>query len=261
MVNTLHYFPEQPFFELSSQHFVSHFTSSSEVLAQYYSFIVHEDAVQDLVAVPDGTIDILFRCSSFDPLAVVCGSVKKGKRIQFDHDELYFGARFYPGTAERVLGCPLTDFTEREILLHEVEKDAEKLMENMSAAQTFQERISLFENHYINFHKNRNTIPPLVRNILELINHSSGEIRIQDIAESTKYSTRHINNIFKKYVGISPKLFARIVRFQRCFSLMRQNKRDDYASIAYQAGYYDQAHFINEFKEFSLSTPSQVFAH
>ena len=86
-----------------------------------------------------------------------------------------------------------------------------------------------------------------------------GQNGISSSGLNTGYSTRYINSCFKKHVGIAPKLFLRIVRFQRCFStLRRQTHHLNFADLALEAGYYDQAHFINEFKEFSLYTPAQA---
>jgi AraC-like DNA-binding protein len=253
------YRPDQPFFETTTDQFISQFGSSSGLLAQYYSFIVSSNTEDAVVAVPDGTIDILFHCSSSSPEALICGSVKKGKHIHFDTRGIYFGARFYPGAAERLLGCPLDEFTEQEIHLDDVLTKSNDLVERISDADSFQERVEMFEAYHCS-NNDKKPLPFMVEYILEKINRTRGDIRIQELADETGYSTRHINNLFKKHVGISPKLFLRIVRFQRGIDLLRSKGKSDFAGLAEEAGYYDQAHFINEFKEFSLTTPNQFSA-
>ena len=257
-MNNFFYLPEQPFFKLSTKQFVSRVSSPSCMLAQYYSFEVSSDENRAIVAVPDGTIDIIFHCSASAPTASVCGSVKKGKHIEFEKGSLYFGARFFPGTAKQLLKSPLSQFTDQEIPLDDVQKNSDEFVELICAAASFDERIALFEKHYTLCNNNNNAAPSLISYLLEKINASYGEIRVQELAEDTGYSTRHVSNVFKKYVGISPKLFSRIVRFQRSFSLLRLQKKVTFADLSQDAGYYDQAHFINEFKAFSLSTPTQI---
>lgn len=253
------YMPEQPFFELSTDKYVSCFGASSPRLAQYYSFVVSANNEKGIIAVPDGTIDILFHCSSSNPKALICGSVKKGKPLSFKKGALYFGARFFPGAAKQLLKCPIDKFTDKEVRLDDVLISSKGLAESICAAKSFDERVKLFEQYHNPHNKKITPVPPFVSYLLGKINSSAGEVRIQDLAEETGYSTRHINNLFKKHVGVSPKLFLRIIRFQRCFELLRHQKTPAFASLALELGYYDQAHFTNEFKEFALCTPSQVF--
>ncbi|MDC7241717.1 MAG: helix-turn-helix domain-containing protein, partial [Spirochaetales bacterium] len=226
-------------------------------LAQYYSFKVSSDSQDAVVAVPDGTIDILFHTD--DPVAVICGSVKKGKHVHFEADGSYFGARFFPGQAEKLLDCPLEEFTEKEVLLEDVVHFSSELIERIISTSSFSDQVEIFES----FQKTAEDKPPLpflVKYILNKINSCMGDIRIQELADETGYSTRHINNLFRKHVGITPKLYIRIVRFQRGFGLIRSHSNTDFADLAEEMGYYDQAHFINEFKEFSLTTPGKLFA-
>lgn len=257
-MNKPFYLPEQPFFKSSTRQFVSRVGSPSGLLAQYYSFEVPSDDNRAIVAVPDGTIDILFHCSDSAPTASVCGSVKKGKQIEFKKGSLYFGARFFPGTAKQILKSPLSKFTDREILLDDIQSNSDESVELICGAGSFDERIALFEKYYTRCNSDKDCAPSLISFLLEKINASCGEIRVRELAEETGYSTRHVSNVFKKYVGISPKLFSRIVRFQRSFNLLRLQKKMAFADLAQDAGYYDQAHFINEFKEFSMNTPAQI---
>ena len=70
-------------------------------------------------------------------------------------------------------------------------------------------------------------------------------------------SGRHLRRRFKEVVGISPKYFARIVRFHQVASHIENEKRLDFAHVAAQYGYADQAHLIREFRQFSGKTPLQ----
>jgi len=259
-MKTSEYIPEQPFFEINTDKFMSRVGSSTGLLAQYYSFTISTEAQDAIVAVPDGTIDILFHNTEREAEAMVCGSVKKGKHIHLDAQVRYFGARFYPGAAEQLLECPLEKFTEQQISLRDVLNKAKDLIKRISSADTFDHQVEIFE-AYQRSHLDEKPLPYLVNYILKRINSTFGDTRIQELADETGFSARHINNVFRKHVGISPKLYTRIVRFQRGFGLMKSKNAPDFAELAEEAGYYDQAHFINEFKEFSLTTPGRVYCN
>ncbi len=257
MIQETGYRPKQPFFELATEQYISYFRPSQRTLAQFYSFVISENAEKSVVAIPDGTIDIIFHCVSSKPQALIYGSVKKGTRVAFEKGTLYFGARFYPGKANQLLNCPMDQFTEKEVMLSDIRRNAKGLAERICTASSFDERVRLFEEFH-NSREEKKASPALVSIILDRINRNCGDIRIQDIATETGYSTRFINNVFKQHVGIAPKLFSRIVRFQLCLNSLRHQHKKDFADLALEFGYYDQAHFINEFKEFSLFTPTQA---
>ena len=254
------YIPSQPFFERATDGFVSCYSSHKSCGAGYYGFHVPTDAARRVVAVPDGTVDILFQCSPDVPDARVCGSVKRGKRIALELGEQYFGVRFSPTAALRLLGEPLDEFTEREIPLPDITSRARHLPTLISEAPTFDGRVEIFERYLAAFGDDDGSVPSIVSYMVEEIHRTDGEIRISDLAVKTGYTARHIGTMFRTHVGISPKLYIRTVRFHRCLLLMRSGCTCDFADLAELAGYYDQAHFINEFREFSLVTPARAFA-
>jgi AraC-like DNA-binding protein len=260
MTSNPSYIPNQPFFERSTDRFVSRLSSQYGWRAHYYGFHVPLVADRAVVAVPDGTVDILFHCAHVNPAARVCGSVKRGKPIALETGGDYFGVRFSPTAAEPLLGCPLDVFTEREIPLSDVESRAKHLPDLIAAADCFEERVAIFDRYLAAFGDDDGSVPHIVSYMVAEINNANGEIRIQDLAEKTGYTARHIGSAFRKHVGISPKLYIRTVRFQRCLQLMRSQRGFEFADLAELAGYYDQAHFINEFREFSLTTPARAFA-
>ena len=257
MITKETYMPEQPFFQLSTADYISQLSLCDRGVAQYYSF-VNLNADNDITAVPDGTIDIIIQCSGNHPRAQVCGSVKKGRQVKFELGVKYFGIRFFPGTADALLQCPLNLFTDQEVLLENVCDRADELVERISNANSFEERICFFEKYYAKRIREYSGESTLIPYLIDKINKSHGDIKVGELAEDTGYSTRHISGQFSRAVGISPKLYSRIVRFQRCLGLLWGQEQLSYASLAQDSGYYDQAHFINEFREFSLCTPAQA---
>lgn len=80
---------------------------------------------------------------------------------------------------------------------------------------------------------------------------------VTQLADAACLSRRHFGRLFSSHVGMSPKEYARVVRFQKSLWLM-QNGRGAGAAMAYDCGYADQSHFIREFKAFSGHTPDRL---
>lgn len=257
MKRIINYVPYQPFFEIQTNDYVSKFSTVAGEFAQYYTFRTSSNTKDVVIAVPDGAVDILFHTSGNKVDAQIYGSVKKGTYVHFETDSNYFGVRFSPGTAENLLKCPIDKFTGVSVNFGDVLKKSTKLIENICFGNSFENKAKEFESFYLS-NREDSKMSPLVSFVIKKINRTYGEIRVQDLADEAGYSTRHINNQFKKHVGLAPKMYIRIVRFQRSFELIRSQKNTDFAELAEDVGYYDQAHFINEFKEFSLKTPSQI---
>lgn len=255
---SLVYQPRQPFLEESSDAYVSCEQVARAHRIQFYSFIVSGDPQRAPVAVPDGTIDVVFHCNTPEPQAHVYGSVKKGTLVPFVLGGLYFGVRFYPSAAESLLACPLDEFTEKAIPLSDVVPRAREVMEQICRHGQFQSRVDLFRQFHQTMADQRDPVPRIVSYLLGEIHTSQGELRVHELEEKSGYSARHLENLFKRHVGMGPKFYSRVVRFQRALRSIKTEHPDDWSRIAEEAGYYDQAHFINEFRTFCTKTPRQL---
>ncbi|WP_053224006.1 helix-turn-helix domain-containing protein [Roseivirga seohaensis] len=92
-----------------------------------------------------------------------------------------------------------------------------------------------------------------------IVNTNAFTITVTDLAEWMGYTERHIVNIFKEYVGLSPKRFIQLTRFNESLKMLDKMKDTDKLSdIAYQMGYHDQAHFSRDFKSFCGKTPKEL---
>ncbi len=91
---------------------------------------------------------------------------------------------------------------------------------------------------------------------LEMIFERKGMIGVAEISKELSVGERYTEKLFSHYVGLSPKFFARIIRFGYIFQLIKEHV-PDWATVVYEAGYYDQSHFIRNFKAFTGEDPSE----
>jgi transcriptional regulator GlxA family with amidase domain len=88
----------------------------------------------------------------------------------------------------------------------------------------------------------------------------SGQVRVDDLAFNAAMSARQLRRLFLEQLGLSPKHFCRVIRFRHSLPKLRATGRGDWTEVALECGYYDQAHFIHEFREFSGYTPGEFAA-
>jgi len=91
----------------------------------------------------------------------------------------------------------------------------------------------------------------------KLLHHTKGQCRIEELADYCHTSVRQLQRKFQEAVGASPKFFARTLRFEQAQCRLMFEPDADLTSLAYDCGYFDQAHFIKDFKDFTGKTPSE----
>lgn len=133
-----------------------------------------------------------------------------------------------------------------------------ELSTSIAQADSFSNRVQIFQNYFER--KLQSKISSREQNISEafqyLVNNYRSPNVIQDYSSSSGYSTRTIHRWFSKDIGISPKKLGRIARFHQALSGLHGSKE---SGFYFDCGYFDQAHFIREFREFTGITPEEYF--
>ncbi|TQR43984.1 helix-turn-helix domain-containing protein [Paenibacillus popilliae] len=258
--DNLGYFPHQPSFERKQMKYFDNRLSAypKPMGIQYYTFSLDEASSHPMMILPDGSIDIMICCDQDRPSANVCGTVTSGKQGGFRQGNCdVFAIRFFPGYGSHVLRYPAHEFTDREIPLADVIRNSSILLEQIAAANNMPARIAIFESFYRQLIQEEDETPPWLKHVTEQIISSSGSRSMSDLSQHTGYSSRYIAKVFHEYVGMSPKLFSRIVRFQHVLDALLRSDYEGVMEEMMELGYYDQNHFIKEFKEFSTFTPKK----
>ncbi len=262
--NSTGYFPHQPSFETKLMNYTEMSSASVQhpVGAQYYSFYLGAANKDTMMIFPDGCIDVIICCNKDNPSANICGSIITERQGVFRHGECdIFAVRFFPGYGRRFLKYPACEFTEQEIPLSDVIPNSALLLEQIAAEDSLYGRINVFERFYQQFSRPEIETPDWVKYITGQIISSHGARSMTDLSQDIGYSSRYISKLFNEYVGMPPKLFSRIVRFQHVLAALMQERYDGIVEEMMELGYYDQNHFIKEFKKFSSFTPKKYMEH
>jgi AraC-like DNA-binding protein len=83
---------------------------------------------------------------------------------------------------------------------------------------------------------------------------------LHQLSDRIGYSRKHFIQLFKEQVGVSPKQYLRIMRFQKAIAAIEKHAFISWSTLALECGFYDQAHFINDFRHFSGFTPNEYIA-
>ena len=130
------------------------------------------------------------------------------------------------------------------------------LEEQLDEAKSDIERINVVERFLLSRLKQHKP-DALVLAAVALIFEKHGNIRMSEVAEKLHTSQSPFEKRFRRVVGATPKKFASIIRLK--YTLQQFQAQTSLTSLAYESGFYDQAHFIKEFKTFTGETPEHFF--
>ncbi len=209
--------------------------------------------------VADGCIDIFFELNS-PADNFVMGFCKKYTEFPLEHSFNYIGVRFLPTMFPQLFKVDASEISNRfEELQMVVPETSHFIATHFNATQNIDEAKEILDNYFTELlEKSKFDNDPRLYEAIEIILNKAGVLDIEkDI--NTGISYRQLRRLFEFYIGDTPKTFSKVVRFQNILKAkpskqsLRQNK------LFFDVGYYDQAHFIKEFRNFYGVTPGKAF--
>lgn len=168
------------------------------------------------------------------------------------------GVHFKPGGAFPFLGLPAGDLADTHVDLETLwGSSAGRLRERLCESRNSAERFQLLEDALLSRLCHEVEHYYAVSTALEMFGKNQGRPTVRDAANYLGLSQRRFIQVFKAEVGMTPKLFSRIQRFQQTRSFIQLNPSPNWAALALDFGYCDQSHLIREFLEFSGLSPSR----
>ena len=188
------------------------------------------------------------------------GPAKQISRFQIHEPFGIFGVYLYPYTLAALLDVAPPDLTNQNIdLITLLGREGGELTERLLLAGDNQSRIRMITNFLETKRKAKAKPPTSITAAIKYLIQTEGPVKIADLADNCCLSERQFERNFKALAGFGPKLFSRIVRFQATTRAYR-TPYQSLTQLALTCGYYDQSHFIQDFKEFSGFYPREFFA-
>lgn len=164
---------------------------------------------------------------------------------------------FQPGGLNRLLNIPMTEifdngYSAREVIGREVEELLDKSYDTTSLA----ELDSIVQSYFLRKLSQVKEPLPIDFALQYLLAHNN--TNIDRIAGMACMSVRNFERKCKERLGMSAKMYARIARFHKAYKILESRPVISWTDLTYELGYYDQTHFIKDFKEFARLTPTFV---
>jgi AraC-like DNA-binding protein len=225
---------------------------------------------------PDGTVELVInlaedRIRVYDPhdsekTTTIPGCVVSGPRSEFfiidtAGEASTVGVHFKPGGACPFFRVPPAEMINQSVALDCLWGDeATFLRERLLSGQTPEKKLRVLEGCLLEQLFKPLERHPVVNFALQQICRPLPPPAMSQIVGRTGFSQRHFIQLFSDEVGLTPKLFSRVSRFQKVIRTAHRLGEISWTQIALDCGYYDQAHFIHDFQSFAGITPSEYLA-
>ncbi|MFN3150774.1 DUF6597 domain-containing transcriptional factor [Bremerella sp.] len=224
--------------------FVSHYWVSLENRQSTYAIL------------PDGSVDLVFATDETATNGWLFGTSTSVAEVPLVAGTSYLGIRFRPGQARHFMSLAAKELTDQHEAATEVTSlPVNDLPQQIGSPNVLQRLNRLLENHLRRFPPDEHRIDQVIR----WIDTNAGNVRIEEAAGMYGKSRRQLERTFLDVVGVSPKLFASIVRFQHAAERIARPGAT-LADIALASGYSDQSHMTNDFRQLAGTSPAKFFA-
>lgn len=167
------------------------------------------------------------------------------------------GIQFRPQGATALLRQPMGALTDSAVALEDLSRRMSRELERVRDLRSLEEALVAVDPILDRFARGARGDENPVSYAVREMERTGGLMSVREAADRLGWSTRQLERRFKDTVGIPPKLFGRMQRFQRVFRAM-ESSASNWIDTAVRCGYYDQAHLIRDFREFSGRSPTTL---
>lgn len=208
-------------------------------------------AVPAYPVIPDGCIDIIY---SLNSRLEVVGAMTRARYFDVCPQNRFIGVRFRPGMAMPFLHVSAQEITDRTVPLDGLWGSAARELESRLAESRSADHCWHILAAGL---ATPGRQPTNTQRAVEAITASHGNIDLKWVIQQTGMTERQFRRRVLEETGLSPKKLCRVLRFRHACVLGKRGL--PWSLIAVEAGYFDQAHLIHDFREFTRSTPTSVF--
>lgn len=225
--------------------FISHYWLSLDNSDESYSIA------------PDGAVDVVVVVGAGTCRVDAFGTTTKRTKVQLELSNHYLGISFRPGQSRHFLDVKPSELTNA---VFSAEGAFLPDIDAVAASIGTESLLIHLEAALLRHLKRRSPSQSRLDKVIRYIESTSGPIRVSDLASMYCKSRRQFERTFLDVVGLTPKLFAEIIRFRRACALVA-NSNLPMSQIAALVGYTDQSHFTHEFARFFGQPPSRAREH
>ncbi|WP_029272904.1 helix-turn-helix transcriptional regulator [Flavobacterium sp. KJJ] len=246
----------------------------SASLAPYiknYTIVTINQNLDNEVFYPSGYVDFIINISEGAAATIINGKRKDTPEIELlGHLTLptrltvakgtsVLIARIYPHASALFFSDHVSEFTNYATDMYDVAlNENRELYSRIMESKELNSKINILETYFLQqLKKNESQLKKvlIVKAINQQILFEQEQLNLPALAKHSGLSERYIQKLYLSNIGISPAAFTSVVRFNKSLQLVL-NTSQSLTEIAYDCGYYDQAHFIKEFRKFTGITPS-----
>lgn len=241
-----------------------------EFVSDFWLYENYEGTNRHELILPSGTFEMVFNLQEdelriYSPAAphqyrrfagaIVSGPYSRSFMSDAAEERAILGVHFKPGGATAILGVPAFEFRDLHVDLRAFWGPvADTLREQLCSLNAPRDKFHLLEQTLMQRLAANPAGHGAVRIALDVLMRTHGQAKTRDIARAVDLSQRRFIELFAGEVGLTPKLFGRIQRFQHAVD--ESKNASDWAQLAIECGYFDQSHLIRDFIAFSGMGPA-----
>ncbi|KFF25919.1 helix-turn-helix domain-containing protein [Chryseobacterium vrystaatense] len=231
-----------------------------------------EEIPQSQTIVPDGCMEMIFHYGDLykqyidgaavvQPRSCVFGQLTQPLKIEPTGITGIFSIRFHHEGFIPFATIPIKEMDDQAVSLETLFGTAgTELEKQVILAPTIQEKINAVEIFLLK-RLNTETVDRIIKSTVDLLLNANGQMSVNTLSEQTHINRRQLERKFSSSIGLSPKQLCKIIRLQKVLTLLLNKEYTNFTTLAHESEYYDQAHFIKDFKEFTGLTPKEFYGH
>lgn len=253
---------------------------SKGILAEYIKciWVLEENECESTnfctTLIPSGSIEIIFHFGGkgkyIDNISEntiitnnsISGQKNKNRTYHSNDTKGILAVMLQPTKANVLLGQPSNLLSNKTYDLQSVFGNrVDTLLDQLNCTNNISDKI-IFVEKFLGeqISANQKYIDPRLKEFEHQVKTNGGRIDIKSLSNYLNISKRQLERIILRSIGLTPKEFSKVIRFQKALHLKQLNKKLNITDLAYECGFSDQAHFINDFKSISGYTPKQYFS-
>lgn len=223
--------------------------------------------------IPDGYIEVWFQFGTLAEVSIenvyhqmpkqfVWGQTERYSRVLVNGANRIIAVRLYPWAARVLFKLPSIELSNCYVGLEDLNDDFNKRLEDaLEQSHSFEQRRSILENHLLQLITNLKptTCHPVVKQAFALIVKNKGIVKVQELASSLNISRQHLNRLVREEIGLSVKKLATVIRIRACVDAQFELPVASLTQLAHQFDFFDQSHFIRDFKGVTGDCPKDFF--